>query len=957
MKRFFAVLLSAFLLVGNAYATPLPERKTELDENVTFIIELEGNPSFVERKARRGGDLESITNEILKDHNKVMDTIKKEISSDAEEGYVYTTVFNGFSLDGKREQLDELKKLDGVKNVYISQKYTCPEPKLNNAESIANIDKVWDLGYTGEGQVITIVDEFCDVSHEFFQTEPTNPKYTKDDIDNILKSTTLSASVNAANAVYKNAKIPYAFNYANNTAEVNSQTKYHGTHVTGIAAGKNGKLPDGTSFSGIAPDAQVFFMNISDGTYMYDVSILAAINDAVALDTDVINMSFGAEYYDAANEPIYAQVLETAREAGISCLASAGNSSRGYEDATPLTKDMDYGTGGTPAGLNSVTSVASADNTAMTVYHWQFALENGEKVDLYSPFEGSTFDELFKNGKKEYVYCDLGYEADFAEKDLNGKIALIKRGENTFAEKITNAKAAGAIGVIFINTVESLFTISKQELPAAAVTLSLGNKLIDDPNKMLTFIETEKTTASLKNGGKISSFSSWGVDTSLQLKPEITAPGGNIYSSYPGGTYTYLSGTSMSSPYVAGAMALAREYYATSPYGQGFNGLENGEKTALLENIAMTSADIIYMDNGVPYSPRLQGAGLLDMEAFIKDKVIITGDTEKAKVSLGEIGDKFNVNFTVANISNETVNFDKISMELLTDGYDTENGANYVGDTVRIENATIKMPESLSVEPGEEAEFTAEIELDKNFTEANKAIFTNGFFVDGFVILQDNNGENYASVPFTGFYGDFSAGRIFDSTVYDEGGSSLALPASPYTSGTYLAAFIDDEWFYYVGRNSINKTIVDEKYISYASEGDLILTLVYKNYKATEKIYVSIKDENGNVVYEDEQNKASNKFRYGEYSFNGAKISSLKEGKYTICVGAVPLGKTEVTDTLELPLVIDNTNPELLSAKYDEETKILTISGRDNHYLNTMYLYYDNKYGGIRRKTVFLLKK
>ena len=62
---------------------------------------------------------------------------------------------------------------------------------------------------------------------------------------------------------------------------------------------------------------------------------------------------------------------------------------------------------------------------------------------------------------------------------------------------------------------------------------------------------------------KLSDFSSWGVTTDGQLKPDVTAPGGNIYSSFNDNSYGSISGTSMAgSVHVAGVAALVKEYLA-----------------------------------------------------------------------------------------------------------------------------------------------------------------------------------------------------------------------------------------------------------------------------------------------------------------------------------------------------------------------------------------------------------
>lgn len=944
MKKIWLILLCLVMAVGNVEAYHMPKREDVSDEDVTFIVEVEGNPALTEKSMRDNFDLGDTTSEILADQEKVMSQIKKEVSKDSEKGFVYTALFNGFSIDGKREQLEQIKQLDGVKNVYISQKIPVPKPMLKSANEMTYINTAYDSGYSGKGQVIALIDDYCDTSHDFFAAEPESPKYTKADIDKILKENPLNSKAVSANQVYKSAKIPYAFDYASGRADTYSQTEYHGTHVTGIAAGKNGTYADGTNFSGVAYDAQILFMNASKDGYLKSEMILAAMNDAAYLNADVINMSFGVDYNDSDTAIIYKQNITNARKCGISVVTSAGNSSRGYDDRIPLTDNPDYSASGTPASFSDVTSVASANNSKMISSSWTVGMTDGTKLDFFESYQGSNFDELIKNDYVEYVYCGLGGKSDFEGKDLSGKIALIDRGVLNYTDKAANAKAAGAIGIIMANHEEMIATTVTLTLPTASITKSTGKILKNAVEKKIKFIEDKLTTMHNAAAGKISTYSSWGVDSSLQLKPEITAPGANIYSAYPDNNYVYLSGTSMSSPYVAGMFAAARQYYETNPYSADYNGLTNENLVDLIENIAMNSADIIRTDDGLPYSSRVQGAGMINAEKMLKSKVMLLGDSGKAKLSLGEIEDSFDVKFTVKNISENSIIFDDISIELLTDGYTENNGEYYVGDSVRITPDSILLEnESATIEPGKDYTFTATINLNKEFLTENKKIFSNGFFIDGFVILNSSDGETSTSMPFTGFYGDWYNVPIFDSTVYDEGGSTLSEKDFPYTSGTYLKAYIDNYSYLLVGRNNVKESIVDKKYISYSSTGDLTLGLALTNYRAASKFRFSITDKAGKIYYLQTANALINKFYEVTYTFNKTAMSKLAEGDYIIHVDAVANGSNVVNDTLKLPLVIDNTPPEIISADYNEEEKTLTLSAKDNHYLNFICIDYDEK--------------
>lgn len=123
---------------------------------------------------------------------------------------------------------------------------------------------------------------------------------------------------------------------------------------------------------------------------------------------------------------------------------------------------------------------------------------------------------------------------------VKGKIALVNRGGCMFTQKIVNAQKAGAIGVIIYNNNPGPVTPS---VPDGAVKIDYGGISKEDGYNLFHYIKkknngTEVVAEFLKQdlsfpvptAGTISSFSSWGLGPDLSLKPDISAPGGQIYS-------------------------------------------------------------------------------------------------------------------------------------------------------------------------------------------------------------------------------------------------------------------------------------------------------------------------------------------------------------------------------------------------------------------------------------------
>ncbi len=547
--------------------------------------------------------------------------------------------------------------------------------------------------YRGEGTVIAIIDSGFDTGHALFALSPAGEKAAK------LRREDLPPEFQDR---YVNAKIPYAYDYADGDGDVfpydwqenEAAAKFHGTHVAGIA-GANG-LGDASEgrFDGAAPEAQLLLMKVmSDKNQIgqqEDEAVFAAVEDAIALGADVINLSLGdpGTFYlgDGAGtgRPDYSALSTRCAQAGVLLVASAGNDRYvGQYDflgmGKPRYDQSDYAIPTVPAQADFVTSVASRDRdrklpTLLLDGEERAYLDYTARLSL--PSGAADFQTALGADSAQAVYVGLGRlpgdstaspEAnDYAGQDLTGKLAGILRGDINFALKCQNAQTQGAVGVVLLNSETganwSDITLNLDGWNNPAIPLMLLDYQ-DGQTLTRQIVQTGALTLgknTLRQEGTMSSFSTWGGTTDLRLTPSITALGENIYSTMPRADrespttaehYGLLSGTSMASPSLAGYAARVCQYV-------GENAAKFGNPTGLAlcdtVNTILCSTAIPQPSGTLPASPRQQGAGLADVEGALKTDVVLftrektpkdhyytgTADTHRVtKADLGEIAE------------------------------------------------------------------------------------------------------------------------------------------------------------------------------------------------------------------------------------------------------------------------------------------------------------------------------
>ena len=585
---------------------------------------------------------------LLQKQEKAAATMSRAIGETVEPQRQYTTLLNGFSATVTYGQYKALKELDCVESVFLSPTFSLLPDTANSTRMIGG-GLANETGFTGEGMLIAILDTGVDMDHQIFSKTPANPALTQDAVKDLLSHYDFQAEGIvkdlSVSSVYKSAKFPFQFDYGDKDTDGAPGTEgSHGTHVASTAAGCTGINAD---VQGVAPDAQIANMNVfkSSGGASY-ADILSALEDCMLLGVDVANLSLGSDagYIDYENPDEFTEsllnVFKRAGESGMSLAVAAGNAySAAYGDAfgnKALASNPDYGLISEPSTYGESMSVAAVSNSKVkspyiTVGGRDFAYQDSGTISTDE--NAKIFRELAKKGDLEYaVVPGYGTEDDYEGIDVSGKVALVQRGGGMYYEqKERSAYAHGAIAMLVYNNVPGMLymSITDWKMPCAFISQEAGEYLKAQENKVLTVGAADKLVASPTYG--MADFSSWGATTELTLKPEITAPGAGIYAAVPGNAYESMDGTSMASPHAAGAMAIVQQ--ALKARGM----TDATQRKHMVDTLLMSTASIIYDSNGQPYSPRKQGAGLININDAVKTEGYLTVDGMiRPKLELGD---------------------------------------------------------------------------------------------------------------------------------------------------------------------------------------------------------------------------------------------------------------------------------------------------------------------------------
>jgi subtilisin family serine protease len=699
---------------------------------VEVIIGLEGNSLAAEQAYRQQMGMPLLDGEAQSAYVASLRASQAPIRAALEAAggsvlYDYQIAFNGIAASLDASQLATISTLSGVRDVQAPQLFTPALDKsvpfifggMTNAE----------LGADGTGITIAIIDTGIDYTHAGLGGSGDPADFASNDPTIIEPGTFPTAKVVGGTDLvgeFYDAGAP-----PDPTPGVPSSIPFpdpdpldqhgHGSHVAGIAAGV------GTSSvsPGVAPGASLLAVKVFALGSSSSSVIMAAIEFALDPDqdgdtsdaVDVINMSLGAPY--GRDTEVLSVASNAAVDLGVIVVASAGNEG-----------DLPYVTGG-PAAASKVISVAAGNDPGIAVQLLEVSGTDGAD-GAYEAIEAAFTPPLsgfgILSGPTVFVglACDLpGGDNPFSAGELTGMIPLIVRGACRFDQKLQNVEEAGAIAAIVYNS-----------QPGAGPIVMGGDPIVGIPGFMIGNVDGVTIAGALLSGStftldpantmpipdRLTGFSSRGprfVDSAL--KPDITAPGNSIASVFIGtGTEALsISGTSMSSPHIAGAAALLRQLHPDWSVE---------EIKAVLMNTATDASP-----DGLPYPVSRMGAGRVRVDvAADTESVVVPASASFGVEERDKQGKKkFEVKLEVRNKGDETKEFELSSAFLFPN--DDEG------------SIQIKHPDKVRVEAGHSKKIKLQLRVDFDRLDPESSFEE----YDGFLTLTETtDGGDVLRVPF-----------------------------------------------------------------------------------------------------------------------------------------------------------------------------------------------------------------
>lgn len=638
-------------------------------------------------------------------------------------------------------------------------------PKYETMHNLTGVTKVHDkLHVFGKGVKVGVIDTGLYYKHPAFGVNGKPGCYKKPGCRVQYGYDLVGDAYSSKNPKVKPDNDPFD----------NCSDESHGTHVAGIiganAANIKGKFKPIFPFVGVAPEATLGAYRVfgCDADFTSNDIITQAILLAAKDGMDVINLSLGGG--SAWHEELQDIIANRVGKKGHIVLSAMGN---------------DGGTGmwvgGNPGLAQGGFGVASIDNLVTLSY-----IIKDSKGKEYAYGLSSAFGKPFPNLNAKIIVNDPNAKPETTSNDgcspltykAHGAVVIFQQGSDcTSAVRCANANTAGAAGcLVYANTPGSISILGDSHIPGGGLTQSDGQAIVAlvkaKPDTIFAFTDKQALFHS-DTAGTPSSFTSWAMDPELQIKPNMAAIGGNVYSTLSpkasaGSGYGTYSGTSMATPYLAGSIAL---YISTK-----------GKPSFDLVKTHFQNSAVPAISFGRDWyaSVAQQGAGLVNVYDTILSKTIVTpselalNDTINMKKSYKiRIYNKYSkkIDYHLTHQPSATVYNKALGSDMLLD-FPIEK-ADY---------ATVSFSQKkLTIGAGKSQEVTITFKAPKASDPRLIPIFS------GYIAVAPQiKGASFARVTYAGLKGSWKSAPIFNK-VDKQGGFTVGLYDStgkPIKSGT-----------------------------------------------------------------------------------------------------------------------------------------------------------------------------
>lgn len=888
--------------------------------------------------------------------------------------YRYNTLFEGVSVDLPAHELKKLYQIKGIKTIEESLPL---EPQMMSAHTLSGVIEAQERKRTkqdGRGIVIATIDSGIDINH---------PDLRLDEEDKDVMAKRKIKEVSPLGSFTN--KVPFGFNYLTGTYDlIDDIPTGHGMHIAGILAG-NSKEDKG--FHGIAPNAQLLAYKVfsnkrtADGRYAYvgDDAAFDAMENAIAHGADIISLSIGRRGTGMMGD-IYDAAIRRAYEAGVVVVAAIGNYGASTSTNTNdiyIEEQRPMHDSSTLVGVSAhpkVIGVGSITNTSLYVPTLTLNNQTLKYTDLNNQNHRFLPERI---SDVPAVYVERGMSDEVKANNDKGlykdKVVVVMRGGEDLKDKIARFKDAE--GVVVVNDAVSYSQGNFSTHPITGFEflsfdhnwvislsntdgLSLIQQIEKAPQLNMTFNQM-KQSLPVRTQPSLSGFNSMGGTLDLEIKPDVVAPGEDIYSTLNYGGYGFMSGTSMASPHVAGISTLLKETVDTvikeKGTGQQYKGLNTVDLNKLiLMNTAKPLIDQeLKADNQLEleYSPRRQGAGLVQLDDALKTKAIITYEGNKGSIALKQVDQKRRFILKMHNFGDRKLRYKVEHSGVMSNAHYLRHRRNENGPLesqaihpTLIPNATLTHDEWIEI--AQDGQVDVQFEL--NTGEANDQ------FVEGYIYFKSlTEGQPDLSIPYMGYRGQWSKERIFDAPVWEENSftkaSMLLLPTfksheeTNYVPiGTVKEGDIQNpEWNAMANRLNANGHIhrVIPRIVFMRDALDYDVSIVDGMVEDSAVLHTF---QTGHFARKYVHADKSRAFIPNElhlwsgdvYNPKTGEMEPLEEGQYYYRVRA-RVSKEAPYEVMYMPIRIDNTTPELTVSR---KGQTVMIEAKDNHLVKQVVL-------------------